>query len=74
MNPLFLLPLVQSLAGGVYADVLSGSPPSVEIARSPGAGCDLKADAQFIYWTTEDLGRLVAKPASWQSGGSPAEH
>jgi len=67
MNPLFLLPLVQSLAGGVYADVLSGSPPSVEIARSPGASCDLKADAQFIYWTTEDHGTTSTKRAGgWE--------
>ena len=40
---------------------------SSELARSPGATCDLKGDAEFLYWTTVDYN--FGRPSDRRGGG-----
>jgi hypothetical protein len=51
------------------ADGPSPRGDSSELARSPGATCDLKDDERFLYWTTVDynFGRQTARRA--RNGG-----
>ena len=51
------------------ADSPSPRRDSIELARSPGATCDLRDDERFLYWTTVDynFGRPTARRA--RNGG-----
>jgi hypothetical protein len=64
MNRVLTLSLVYaivSVAHGASAHAADRAAPT-ELARSPGASCDLRTDAQFIYWTTSDNG-LAPSPS-----------
>src|SRR4029079_751401 len=43
----------------------------IELARSPGATCDLRDDERYLYWTTVDynFGRPTARRAQHGGGG-----
>ena len=71
MLTLSLMYTISSVAPGASAHAADRAAP-IEIARSPGASCDLRTDAQFIYWTTSDNG-LAQGPSSLRAHGQALE-
>ncbi len=67
MLTLSLVSMLSSVASGAGAHAAGISAP-IEIARSRGASCDLRTDAQFIYWTTSDNGLAQGSSSSGAQG------